>query len=66
MLSQLTNLSRIKELQPRTDSPWKRQIPLGQVSLLSFLESSRFWAIWRALRYHDDYVLRAQHECSSL
>ena len=54
--SHLTNLSRIKE--PRTDSLWKRQILLGQVSLLSlslinkyhdvffvgkFLESFRFW-----------------------
>ena len=54
--SHLTNLSRIKE--PRTDSPWKRQILLGQVSLLSLslineyyevffvgkcLESFRFW-----------------------
>ena len=29
----LTNLSHTKE--PRTDSPWKRQILLGQVSLLS-------------------------------
>ena len=54
--SHLTNRSRIKE--PRTDSLWKRQILLGQVSLLSlslinkyhdvffvgkFLESFRFW-----------------------
>ena len=31
--SQVKNLSRIKE--PRTDSPWKRQILLSQVSLLS-------------------------------
>jgi len=31
--SQMTNLSRFKE--PRTDSPWKRQILLGQVSFLS-------------------------------
>ena len=27
-----------------------------------YLESSRFWAIWRALRYHDDYVLQGQQE----
>ena len=30
--------------------------------LEKYLESSRFWAIWRALRYHDDYVLQGQQQ----
>ena len=70
VLSQLTNLSRIKE--PRTDSPWKRQIL--KASLLAsprhismcfwgkFFYSFWFWAIWRALRNLDDYMLCGELE----
>ena len=70
-----SNFSRNKE--PRTDSPWKRKILLGQVSHLSlplvigigmcffvgkFFESFWFWAIWRELRKLDDCVLRGERE----
>ena len=73
--SQLTNLSLIKE--PRTDSPSKCQILLGQVSFLSLplvigvvmcffvgnvFESFWLRAIWRELRKLDDYVLRGERE----
>ena len=73
--SQLTNLSLIKE--PRTDSPSKRQILLGQVSFLSLplvigivmcffvgnvFESFWLRAIWLELRKLDDYVLRGERE----
>ena len=73
--SQLTNLSLIK--QPRTDSPSKRQILLGQVSFLSLplvigivmcffvgnvFESFWLRAIWRELRKLDDYVLHGERE----